>query len=181
VTSPGGANLRAPKAEIGFRGARPDDAPATAAVVQAGFESYRSFAPPDWVPPDETGEADVERSRRELGAPETHAFVAEDAGRLIGQVRIVPAAFPGPDGTTPDWHFRHLFVLEPYWGTPVARTLHAMAVAEVTGVIRLFTPAPHARARRFYEREGWHLHHGPHHVPHFPFALTEYRLTRQSV
>ncbi len=164
-----------------YRRARPSDAPAAMAVVQAGFEGYRAFAPPGWEPPDETREDEVERGRRELADPATTAFVAEDAGRVVGHVRIVLAGTPSPDGTTPDWHFRHLFVLPPYWGTGVARTLHDLAIDGLRGTVRLYTPEPQARARRFYEREGWRLHHGPHRVAGFPFPLVEYRLTRRSI
>ena len=173
--------MRAPDGEIRYRRARPEDAPAAMAVVQAGFETYRSFAPQDWEPPDETRPEELERSREQLADPATTAYVAEDAGRIVGHVRIVDARTPSPDGSTPDRHFRHLFVLEPYWGTGVADRLHALAVADLEGTARLFTPEAQARARRFYERRGWRLHHGPHLVPALPFPLVEYRLTRQSV
>ena len=36
-----------------LRRALPEDALALVAVVQAGFESYRAFAPPGWEPPSE--------------------------------------------------------------------------------------------------------------------------------
>ena len=163
-----------------YRRALPEDAPAVMAVVQAGFETYRAYAPPDWEPPDETRDEEIQRGRAELADPQTTAYVAEDGGRVIGHVRIVRAVAPSPDGTTPDWHFRHLFVLEPYWGTGVAKALHDLAVRDLVGTARLYTPEPQARARRFYEREGWQLHHGPHGAAGFPFALVEYRLTGQS-
>jgi GNAT superfamily N-acetyltransferase len=163
-----------------FRRALTEDAPAAMAVVQAGFEGYRAYAPPDWQPPDETREEEVERGRIELGDPATTAFVAVDDGRVVGHVRIVRAVVPSPDGTTPDWHLRHLFVLEDHWGTGVAKRLHDLAMADLVGTARLYTPEPQARARRFYEREGWRLHHGPHEVAGFPFPLVEYRLTRRS-
>jgi GNAT superfamily N-acetyltransferase len=165
---------------VTHRRAHPGDAPAAMAVVQAGFETYRAFAPAGWVPPDETREEELERSRAELADPRTTAFVAEDGGRVVGHVRMVLAAAPSPDGTTPDRHLRHLFVLEPYWGTGIAKTLHDLVVAELRGTARLYTPEPQARARRFYEREGWRLHHDAHHVAGFPFPLVEYRLTRRS-
>ena len=41
--------------------------------------------------------------------------------------------------------------------------------------MRLFTPADQARARRFYEREGWRVTGAPHHDD-IGFAVVEYRL-----
>lgn len=72
-------------------------------------------------------------------------------------------------------HLRHLFVYEPWWGTGVAPQLHARAVEAMAGrPARLFTPAPHARARRFYEREGWTLR-AVSDNEHFGMPMAEYR------
>jgi GNAT superfamily N-acetyltransferase len=58
-------------------------------------------------------------------------------------------------------HLAQLFVLPDWWGTGVAAMLHDAAVDEMRARAyaraRLFTPALHARARRFYERRGWSL------------------------
>jgi hypothetical protein len=52
-------------------------------------------------------------------------------------------------------------VLPPWWGTGVAGTLHEAAIVEMRQRefvrSRLFTPADHLRARRFYERRGWRV------------------------
>jgi GNAT superfamily N-acetyltransferase len=62
-------------------------------------------------------------------------------------------------GDPVDVHFRYLFVRPPFWGSGVATALHAAAVEAIgPRSARLFTPAGQARARRFYEREGWRLH-----------------------
>jgi hypothetical protein len=42
--------------------------------------------------------------------------------------------------------------------------------------MRLFTPAAHGRARRFYEREGWAAAGGEFHDPTPDLVLVEYRL-----
>ena len=85
-----------------------------------------------------------------------------------------------PDGHLPDVHFRHLFVRRPFWGSGVAVELHAEAVAEMRrrGIrtARLFTPADQARARRFYEREGWTLRVGRYFDPKIDFDIVEYAL-----
>ena len=41
--------------------------------------------------------------------------------------------------------------------------------------MRLFTPERHARARRFYEREGWALAGEPEFVPELGIAMVEYQ------
>ena len=41
--------------------------------------------------------------------------------------------------------------------------------------LRLFTPAGHARGRRFYEREGWTLKGEPFEEERFGMPLVEYR------
>jgi GNAT superfamily N-acetyltransferase len=55
----------------------------------------------------------------------------------------------------------HVFVRERYWGTGVAGELLRLLLESARGEgftgARLFTPAGQARARRFYEREGWTL------------------------
>jgi len=54
-----------------------------------------------------------------------------------------------------------MFARPAHWGTGLAPDLLARAVvaARERGftAMRLFTPAGQARARRFYEREGWSL------------------------
>jgi GNAT superfamily N-acetyltransferase len=161
-----------------LRRARPSDQPAIAAVVQAGFETYRSFAPAGWEPPDES--AHEQAGRDELADERVFAMVAEVDGVAVAHVRWVPAVTPSRDGFVPDVHFRHLFVLEPYWGSGIAVELHAAAVEEMRGrdveTARLYTPADHARARRFYEREGWTLRVDRYFDPKIGFDIVEYAL-----
>jgi GNAT superfamily N-acetyltransferase len=56
-------------------------------------------------------------------------------------------------------HFQRLFVAPRAWGSGLARELMTLAKQRMERddflVARLFTPAAQARARRFYEREGW--------------------------
>jgi hypothetical protein len=57
--------------------------------------------------------------------------------------------------------------------------LHARALDEAAHrgftAMRLFTPAGQARARRFYEREGWKVAGEPFDDSEFGLALVEYR------
>ena len=145
----------------------PSDAEALIALVQASFEGYRAIGPPGWEPPDEWER--LEFTRAELARPETFALAAWDGDILAGHVRWVPLGDPV------DIHFRSLFVAESHWGTGVARELHAAAVDAMDGrSARLFTPARQARARRFYEREGWTLV-ADLDDEHFGMPLAEYR------
>jgi GNAT superfamily N-acetyltransferase len=76
-------------------------------------------------------------------------------------------------------HFWQLFVRPRWWGTGLATELHAEALREASSrgftSMRLFTPAAQARARRFYEREGWAATAGPIDDPDFGMPLVEYR------
>jgi diamine N-acetyltransferase len=162
-----------------LRRARPEDAQALAEIVQAGFETYRSFARADWQPPDELGR--VHESAADLEDDTNHfCMLAEVGGTAVGMVRWLPAKTPSPDGYLPDVHFRNLFVLEPYWGTGIAVELHTAAIEEMRsrgiGTARLFTPAQQLRARRFYEREGWALRVDAYYDPKIDFEIVEYAL-----
>jgi GNAT superfamily N-acetyltransferase len=161
-----------------LRRAEPEDAPVLLSVVQEGFETYRDIAPPGWVAPEQSAHADAFRA--ELADPATFCLVAEAGGEPVGVVTWLPAATPSPDGHLPDVHFRHLFVLEAYWGSGIAVELHDAAIEgmRARGVesARLFTPADQARARRFYEREGWELRVDRYFDPKIGFDIVEYEL-----
>lgn len=154
------------------------DAERIATVLTEGFDSYRSFAPSGWEPPDP--QAELKRLRAFLGNGEVWCLVAEDGGEIAGHVAIMPSrihSHPSDDGAMA--HFWQLFVREPWWGTGVAAALHAEAVREAGArgftSMRLFTPAAQARARRFYEREGWTPAGAPFDDLDFGMPLVEYR------
>jgi predicted N-acetyltransferase YhbS len=161
-----------------FRPAAPGDAERMVAVAMEGFESYRAFAPQGWAPPSAADE--VERLRRMLG--EDHAWyrVAEYDGELVGHVGFLPAEHTfAPTGDPQLAHFRQLFVLRAHWGSGLATRLHAAALDEARArgftAMRLFTPAAHGRARRFYEREGWGLARPPAFDERIGLDIAEYR------
>jgi GNAT superfamily N-acetyltransferase len=139
-----------------FRSATGDDAEALQAIMAEGLEGYRSFAPPRWSP-EIVG---VERVRARIATPECWTLVAEDDGGVAGHVSYLPSEESGHPDPEPDLaHLWQLFARPPYWGTGVATELMARARAACRDQgfarMRLFTPAQQARARRFYEREGW--------------------------
>jgi GNAT superfamily N-acetyltransferase len=155
------------------------DAEELAATAAAGLETYRSFAPPEWNPPTDATSVGAARSR--LGNPDTWGLLARtDDGEPVGHVAFNSARtsmWPGAvEGLA---HLWQLFVREPYWGTGVATTLHGRAVAEAARrgytSMRLFTPEAQARARRFYEREGWVVVGPPVADTGFGIPLVEYR------
>src|SRR4051794_21389238 len=159
-----------------LRRARPEDQPAITEIVLAGFETYRAFAPEGWEPPDES--AHQQHGMDELADERVFALVAEVDGRAVAHARWVPAVTPSPDGHLPDVHFRHLFVLEPYWGSGLAVQMHTAAIEAMrergVGSARLFTPADQQRARRCYEREGWTLRVDRYFDPKIDFDIVEY-------
>jgi GNAT superfamily N-acetyltransferase len=149
-----------------------------AAVQYEGFEGYRVIAPPGWEPlrPQD----DLDGLRVSLASPDTFCLFAETPdGASAGHVAFLPAAVshrPEPDPQLA--HLWQLFVRPPFWGQGVALALHDAALAEATARgfarMRLNTPLDQARARRFYEREGWVLageidDHG------FGLRMVEYR------
>jgi GNAT superfamily N-acetyltransferase len=162
-----------------LRPASPPDADALAANVAEGFESYRSFAPEGWSPPDPL-EVAIGIAVR-LRDPEVRAWVAETPdGAVAGQASYLPAARASRPVADPRLaHVGQLFVRPPYWGTGLAARLldHAAADAAARGFtgMRLFTPTGQARARRFYEREGWAPHGEPVVEQPLGLELLEYR------
>src|SRR3954464_12007056 len=94
------------------------------------------------------------RRRPGRGGPATWARLAEDSGLVAGHAAYIPQ--PGVPGSA---HLWQLFLRPPWWGTGLARALlreaGAAAAGEGYGRMRLFTPRDQARARAFYEREGF--------------------------
>jgi GNAT superfamily N-acetyltransferase len=142
--------------EFRLRTARAADAPELARTMQLGFESYREFAPEGWTPPP----PEEEHLRARLADPRVWCLVAESGAGMAGHVALLPASVhrvPDPDPEVA--HLWQLFVRERHWGGGLAAALHAAALKEASArgfaSMRLFTAAPHRRAARFYEREGW--------------------------
>jgi GNAT superfamily N-acetyltransferase len=146
-------------AVITYRSAEPGDVDEIARTMELGFETYRDFMPEGWAPPP----IDREPVRARLADPAVWCRVAEAHGALAGHVGLLPAALHGglPDPDPLLAHLWQLFVREEHWGSGIATRLHDAAVEEAArrgfSTFRLFTPSAHARARRFYEREGWRV------------------------
>ena len=163
-----------------FRAATTDDVEALARGMVEGMSTYVAFAREGWRPPEV--EQELEGTRAMLEEEDGWCLVAEHAGEIVGQVGMRDAAghgaHPAPEPGLA--HLRNLFVREDHWGTGLAGALHARVLdaARERGFtsMRLFTPAHHARARRFYEREGWCQHAPEFHEPHLGLDIVEYRI-----
>ncbi len=161
-----------------FRPATVEDAGDLAAVLVDGFETYRAFAPPGWQKPRVEDVAEILATR--LDQPTVWCLLAEQGTTVAGYVALLPAA----DGLRPVddprlAQFWMLFVRAPWWGSGLAERLHGAACEAATTrgftAMRLFTPSGQARARRFYEREGWTLADGPYDDDHIGLSVVEYR------
>jgi GNAT superfamily N-acetyltransferase len=137
-----------------LRPARAEDAEMMSETLQMGFDGYRDFAPPGWLPPDARSASEVARVRARLAEPGTWAMVAEVGELVAGHAGYLPQ--PGVQGSA---HLWQLFVRRPWWGSGIAAALLREAVAAAAGDgyrrMRLFTPRDQTRARAFYEREGF--------------------------
>jgi GNAT superfamily N-acetyltransferase len=144
-----------------------------------GFETYRAFAP-DVLRPSPEEIAQILEAR--LETPPVWCELAEHRADVAGYVALLPAADSRRPVEDPGLaHFWMLFVRAPWWGTGLAHRLHRAAceAAAARGytAMRLFTPAGQARARRFYEREGWTLADGPYPDEELRMDVVEYRRT----
>jgi GNAT superfamily N-acetyltransferase len=162
-----------------FRPATLEDAEEMARTVAAGFDSFRDWAGPGWKPPPFAREA--EGIREGLQRPSVWALLALDGGAVAGHVAFVQARERQPPrADIPGLaHLWQLFVRRPWWGTGLASHLNALAVEAAAARrydrMRLHTPAGNARARAFYEREGWTTDGVPIPEPLLGMDLLEYR------
>jgi ribosomal protein S18 acetylase RimI-like enzyme len=169
-----------PMATFSTRRATLADVPALAETQRQGFAGYAAFLPSGWTPPPSETEAGAIRSR--LEQPDTWCVIAHDGDRVAGHAGFLGARERAGDREPVPGlaHLWALFLRAPYWGSGLAGTLLDMAVAEASAreydAMRLYTPAGQARARAFYEREGWTTDGAVRHEPMLALDLVEYRL-----
>ena len=167
-------------ATLDIRIAVPEDAAALAGTTRLGFESYREWAPDGWQPPPHSLE--IRSIRERLRAHTTWCAMALDSdGEPAGHVGITHAAERERPHVRIDGraHLWMLFVRPRWWGSGLATRLHALGLEEAArqgyATIRLYTPHGAARARAFYEREGWQLAGRAFPEPLLGLDLVEYR------
>lgn len=93
--------------------------------------------------------------REVLADPANRSFVARDGGRIVGVLNL--GSVRGEEATG---EVRVLYVLPDWWGSGAGQRLleraHRELASEVDeGILTVLTA--NARARRFYERNGWRL------------------------
>jgi ribosomal protein S18 acetylase RimI-like enzyme len=163
---------------IRIRRATSADAEPLALGVIEGVDGYPSFAPPGWTAP--SFEAELKHVRHALADADVYCLVAESGSGLVGQITLLPAVrAPHPVGDSSLAHISNLVVRRDYWGVGLASALHraALEAADARGFteLRLFVAAGQARARRFYEREGWLPASDPFAEPVWGLTFIEYR------
>lgn len=163
---------------IRIRRATSADVEPLAVGVIEGVEDYPSFAPPGWTAPSFQDE--LKGVREALADADVSCLVAESGSELVGQITLLPAARaarPVEDSSLA--HISNLIVRRDHWGGGLASALHraALEAADARGFteLRLFVAAGQARARRFYEREGWLPAGDPFDEPAWGLAFVEYR------
>ncbi|GEM_PF-159846 len=163
-----------------FRAAVPHDAEWLGLAVAEGFQSYLPFAQAGWTP--RPASTETEPLRALLDSEDFWCLLAWAADIVLaGHIAFLPATRAWRAVEDPELaHLRQLFLAPDFWGTGLARTLHTRAIeaARQRGftAMRLFTPVGQARARRFYEREGWTVDGEPFSDPGFGgLELISYR------
>lgn len=143
------------------RRAGPTDAATLAVTLAEAFDGYGAWAPAGWSPPKQGPE--VTRGLAEaLSRADVWCLLAESGSEPVGHVALslTTAVQPerAPTGVVNLWQ---LFVRPAWQGGGAAPLLMQAALTEAArrefGRLRLWTPRGAARARRFYEREGWAL------------------------
>jgi GNAT superfamily N-acetyltransferase len=174
------ASSSGPRAGVTVRAAAAGDIPAIAETLRQGFATYATFMPAGWEPPADVTDHGVIGSL--LALPRACAFVAEAGGEPAGHVVLVPASESRLRSADPALaHVVLVFVRELFWGTGVARALHAQMLDAArdegftSGV--LFVIAAQHRARGFYEREGWWAAGPAAYEPALATDVVEYRRT----
>jgi len=139
--------VTAPRTTL-VRAAVPADAAALGPLhLRCWAEAYEGLVDPDRLAPylaDVDGA--VRRWTEALGGP-SRVRVAEDGGALVGFARVQPAS---GDVVA---HLGAVYVRRSHWSTGVGQRLLDAALGDGPATLRVFRD--NARARRFYDRNGF--------------------------
>ncbi len=144
---------------ISYRDGYPDDAHAVAKLFTDSFvDTFGHLYPPDDLAAFLSG-VSADRFRAELEDSQFALELALDDGAVVGFVKLGPPELPVE--TPPDTlELRQLYVLKDWHGAGVAARLMdwAIATAKDSGArhLQLSVFVDNHRARRFYERYGFH-------------------------
>lgn len=128
--------------------------------LEQGFGSYRSWAAATWEPPSRT-EMLLGMMQRFTKDGSWSVVAFADGGRPAGHGAARPEAGEDDAPRADVARLTHLFVRRDFWGSGVADLLHDELLAGMAqrgfSSACLWTPTGQARARAFYERNGWRL------------------------
>jgi len=167
---------------VRIRDATVDDADAVALVHVHGWQwGYRDLLPSEYLD-GLSAERRAEQWRSWLLEPGgTRTRLAEKDGACVGFAVSGPSRDPGADDDTGEVYA--IYVEEDAAGTGVGAELLRSAVAWLAqqGFVHatLWVLDGNARARRFYEREGWTLDGAAKSEPREDFMMDEVRFARQ--
>jgi len=141
-----------------YRDGKVQDAAAIAELFAQSFTSTFGHLYPPQDLREFLATVTAERFHDDLGDPRYRFRLAEEAGQLAGYVKLGPPELPVE--TPPDTiELCQLYILEPWHGAGVARTLMewALGTAAEQGArhIQLSVYVDNRRAKRFYERYGF--------------------------
>jgi tRNA dimethylallyltransferase len=150
------------RGNVVLRPARPEDAESAFQVQRAAsLAALAHIYPPDRYPfPDD---AIRDRWEQAVADDSERVVVAERGDRIIGVAAVKDGWLNG------------LYVVPGEWGNGVADRLHEQALSELRAArattARLWVLEENTRARRFYERRGWHRDGSERVVPFPPHPL----------
>ena len=137
--------------------------------------AYKHLLSPDLLEAEVAKRAEYDWGS-EIRSGATHVALAVDEERLV--VGVVQASAP-PGGRRDLPEITMLYVVPEYWGGVAARRLLAVGtgwmIQQGWSAARLRVVETQARARRFYEREGWRLDARLDTAHNGLFALIYYR------
>jgi 2-amino-4-hydroxy-6-hydroxymethyldihydropteridine diphosphokinase len=162
-------------ASIIVRRATARDAEEVARVhTESSEAAYRGLAPPD----PNGFERRLAMWREALRRPGGRTFLALEGEHAVGMLNVGPAR--GDSGVG---EVRTIYVLEGWWGSGAGQALIGLAHTELAAAYdeaTLTVLAANARARRFYQRNGWRLE-AIVTEPHFGGIPTEVARYRRSL
>jgi ribosomal protein S18 acetylase RimI-like enzyme len=144
---------------VSYRGARIEDAQAVADVFRTSFVDTFGHLYPDNDLQDFLKTKTAEQFRAEIENPRYLFRLAEEAGTLAGYVKLGPPELPieAPQHTI---ELCQLYLLTAWHGSGIAGALMDWTLGEAATQgaehIQLSVYVDNVRARRFYERYGFH-------------------------
>lgn len=143
--------------EFKIREAMSQDIAALADILSEGFATYNRWTAGGWEPP--TRAAMLLGLMHKFGQDGSWCLLAFSDGEPAGQVSARPERDLAGQSRPGVARLAQLFVRERHWGSGLASELHELILQGMRErgfeTACLWTAVGQARARAFYEREGW--------------------------